>query len=146
MKKKLINDIASRMKRARNARGLTQAQISRYLSIDEEEYARIEAGEIFPGEIVYRRMRIEFGISLDWLLAGIGPMVVVEPYTDDAALSDGELAQMLIMIKRMPMLKHAMLGFFLEYQLKHGDLIERLLAEQGEKEGKVAEVGKNGGS
>ena len=131
MKQELRKKIGQRMRKIRKLLGLTQDQMVSPFSIGRANYSRIEKGEIFPQATILHTMRKEFNISLDWLIADEGEMYPKEKkeiidvanfgeYTD-------EIRDMLFHMEKVPMLKHALLGFFIEYKIKNKKIIDQIL-------------------
>jgi transcriptional regulator with XRE-family HTH domain len=134
MKDELRKKIGSKMFRIRKELGLKQAQMAAHFGIGRANYSRIEKGQIYPNEIVLHTLCTQFGISLNWLIADEGNMRA--PNKDDEkdfTQCGRELEEMLYHIERLPMVKHAMLGFFLEYKFKNHELIQTLLEETEKK-------------
>jgi transcriptional regulator with XRE-family HTH domain len=106
-----------------------------HFNIGRANYSRIEKGEIYPNELVLHTLRTKFGFSLDWLIADEGAMNVAKNEEEtDVTQCGRELDEMLYYIKELPMVKHAILGFFLEYKHRNNDLIQKLLEEMEQKE------------
>lgn len=144
MKEQLRKDIGARLLNIRKELGFTQAVMASHFNIGRANYARIEKGEIFPNETVLVTMRKEFDISLDWLVAGVGPkkpMLVTA--AKGTAQCGRELEELHYFMDRVPMVKHAILSHFLEYRYKNAELLQELLRE-GEGEEQKQAVGTGG--
>ena len=135
MKEQLRKEIGMRMRKLRKALGHTQEQMVSYFDIGRANYSRIEKGEIFPGAAILNTLKIEFDVSLDWLIADEGQMFhhsrdgkkrEREEQVDFGTYS-GEVRELLVYMDKVPMVKHAVLGFFLEYKMKNQDYIEGIL-------------------
>jgi hypothetical protein len=73
-------------------------------------------------------------VSLDWFIADEGEMELPKRKNRDFTECSEELSDLFYYIKRIPMVKHAVLAFFLEYHLKNGKLIQKLVEEvEGKK-------------
>lgn len=134
MKEQLRKEIGMRMRNLRKALGYTQEQMVSYFDIGRANYSRIEKGEIFPGAAILSALKIEFDVSLDWLIANEGRMFhqregkrgEIEEKMDFGPYS-GEVRELLVYMNKVPMIKHAVLGFFLEYKAKNKDYIDSIL-------------------
>jgi transcriptional regulator with XRE-family HTH domain len=134
MKEQLRKEIGMRMRKLRKALGYTQEQMVSYFDIGRANYSRIEKGEIFPGAAILNTLKIEFDVSLDWLITDEGQMFhhrregksEREEQVDFGTYS-GEVRELLVYMDKVPMVKHAVLGFFLEYKMKNQDYIEAIL-------------------
>ncbi len=130
MKQKRKEEIGPRLKILRESMGLTQTDMVKFLNICRPNYSRIERGQIAPNPHIMAIIKAEFNVSLDWLITGEGemhPPKRTKPIQDmDFAKCGKELDELFEYMHKVPMVKHAMLGFFLEYSLRHRNLIEEL--------------------
>lgn len=133
MKQKLKEGIGARLRKLRDSLGLTQADIVKYLDVCRANYSRIEQGKVAPNPHIMRILKTNFDISLDWLVTGEGqmrPQKKKKPGRSiDFSKDSKELKDLLKLMKKIPMVKHAMLGFYLEYKFKNIDLIRDQLQE-----------------
>lgn len=138
MKNKLKKAIGQRMRKIRKALGYTQEKMVSFFDIGRANYSRIEKGEVFPGANILHTLRSKFNVSLDWLITNTGKMFVQDQEREeynDKIYSDQykeELRELLSYVERVPMVKHAIISFFLEYKIKHQKFIE-LFLEDGER-------------
>lgn len=103
----------------------------KYLDICRANYSRIEQGKVAPNPHIMQTLKSEFNVSLDWLVTGEGEMY---PQTKkktgrhmDFTKDGEELKDLFKLMKKVPIVKHAMLGFFLEYKFKNNELLQDLL-------------------
>ncbi|MCP5103730.1 MAG: helix-turn-helix transcriptional regulator [bacterium] len=137
MKQELKQKIGKKLRKFREYLGLTQAEMVDSFDIGRANYSRIEKGEVFPNVVILHTLKNQFSVSLDWLIGDEGTM---QPVTK-ANLGTGadfsecrrELDELFYHIKEVPMVKHAMLGFFLEYKMKNEKLIRKLVKEAEKK-------------
>lgn len=61
-----MKDFTARLKEARGS--MTQAEIARILGIKQQNWARWEAGVVYPGAEKIHHICSTLGISADWLL------------------------------------------------------------------------------
>jgi len=136
MKNELKKDIGQRMRKIRKALGFTQEQMVSYFDIGRANYSRIEKGEVHPGALILNTLRVKFNVSLDWLISNNGKMFLRDKDKKDAnnhidfGQSTEEIRELLTFMDRVPMVKHAMLSFFLEYRLKNKKIIQEALDER----------------
>lgn len=135
MKHQLKKEIGTRMRQVRKALGFTQNKIVSYFEIGRANYSRIEKGEIFPGAVILSRISTQFNVSLDWMITGVGDMFVEDPsdlenqdpnFVDIGKYPE-ETRDLLLYMDRVPMIKHAVLGFFIEYKTRNKKFIEPVL-------------------
>ena len=131
----LKKDVGARMRKIRKALGYTQNKIVSFFDIGRANYSRIEKGEIFPGAAILNTLRSEFNVSLDWLLTNKGDMFLQSAESANKErlnflnLGDytGEVKELLVYMEKVPMVKHAVLGFFIEYRAKNKSIIDPLM-------------------
>lgn len=134
MKEMLKKEIGVRMRQVRKALGFTQEKIVAHFNIGRANYSRIEKGEVFPNPSMLNTLRTEFNVSLDWLITNTGSMFFPEPVnnksdTIDLETYSAEVRELLQHMQRLPMVKHAVLGFFLEYKIEHKKIIQEAFRE-----------------
>ncbi len=132
-KKELKREIGVRMRKIRKALGYTQEHIVSFFDIGRANYSRIEKGEVLPNAGVLNTLRVEFNVSLDWLITGGGKMFIsaLDSKGKGESIDFGEYApeirELLMYMENVPMVKHAVLGFFLEYKIKYNDSIRQIM-------------------
>jgi len=132
-KKELKREIGVRMRKIRKALGYTQENMVSYFDIGRANYSRIEKGEVLPNAGVLNTLKVEFNISLDWLITGGGKMFAgaLEKKGRNETIDFGEynreIRELLVYMEKVPMVKHAVLGFFLEYKIKYSDSIRQIM-------------------
>ncbi len=133
MKLQLRKEIGLRMRKIRKTLGYTQVKMVSFFDIGRANYSRIEKGEIFPSPTILNTLCRKFHVSLDWLIANEGQMFILEKQKQDALkiLKSGKYGQevndLLFHIEKVPMVRHAMMGFFLEYKQKNQRIIQEIL-------------------
>jgi transcriptional regulator with XRE-family HTH domain len=140
MKYHLKKEIGTRMRHVRKALGFTQNKMVSYFDIGRANYSRIEKGEIFPGPVILNTLKVRFDVSLDWLITGQGEMFLRDhdhkPGKRDniVNLNDfpQEMKDLMKYMEKVPMVRHAVLGFFIEYTVKNKKFIDPLLSGDGE--------------
>jgi len=139
MKEELKKEIGDRMRKVRKTLGYTQEKMVEFFDIGRANYSRIEKGEVWPGANILHTLRTKFNISLDWLITNTGKMFTRERekkvYSEKEKADFGgyfeEVEELLSYIEKVPMIKHAILSYFLEYKIKNQDLIQQFLDESG---------------
>lgn len=134
MKNELKKEIGAKLRQLRKRLGKTQAEMVSHFNVGRANYSRIEKGEVFPNVAILYTLKKEFSVSLDWLIGGEGEMLTL---TEEEARkkrlhwsdSSKEIDELFYHIEKVPMVKHAVLGFFLEYRSKNSQLIEKMVKE-----------------
>lgn len=133
MKEELKKEIGDRLKKVRKAFGFTQEKIVEFFDIGRANYSRIEKGEVWPGANILHVLRTKFNVSLDWLITDMGKMFIRDRKSYGSRVEFGEYTQeiqeLLKYIEKVPMVKHAILSYFLEYKIKNQDIIQQFLEE-----------------
>ncbi len=132
MKQELKKEIGVKLKKFRKKLGLTQAEMVANFDIGRANYSRIEKGEVFPNAEILFTLKTKFDISLDWLICSKN-LELPDSGTDvemkSSAKTQNEFDDLYYHITALPMIKHAVLGFFLEYKAKNKKLIRQLLKD-----------------
>ncbi len=130
MKQQLKREIGVKMRKLRKNLGLTQAEMVAYFDVGRANYSRIEKGEVFPNVTILFTLKTKFNVSLDWLICNEGQMQMGDEEEKNNSSGDAEEIQDLFFhIEKLPMVKHAVLSFFLEYKVKNTKLLQQLLDE-----------------
>lgn len=90
MAEELVEDYGARVRRAREARGLTLEQLGEILKTRRDTLAKVESGSYHPEETLIRKLEKELGIKLKEkpeAPSGVGG----KPSTPDKALTLGDL-------------------------------------------------------
>lgn len=139
MKSKLKQEIGSRMQQIRKDFGWTQEKMAAHFKVGRANFSRIEKGDIFPNPTIMHILKSDFNISLDWLVCGDGEMLISNRPEKIEGLPDfdvhaKEIHDLLFYMKRVPMVLHQVLGFFLNYKAKNREVILTFLQDQERKE------------
>lgn len=145
MKETLRKEIGIRMRKVRKTLGYTQDQMVEFFDIGRANYSRIEKGEIFPGSTILNTLRNKFNVSLDWLICNKGSMYHEQGVMANGYLGDDgdEIRDLLFHMERIPMVRHAVLGFFMEYKFKNKEQIENMYAYEPKSKLKPGEPEKD---
>jgi transcriptional regulator with XRE-family HTH domain len=99
----------------RKESGLMQQELAQKLGLDRSTLSKIENGENAPTVRVLIKLRQLFSISVDWVLTGRGPREHVETYNK-------EVNELLIDMKRCPLLMHNILSAYYQFKLENPQL------------------------
>jgi transcriptional regulator with XRE-family HTH domain len=130
-KTKLKKEIGTKMLEIRKSLHYTQDQIVRSFDCGRANYSRIEKGEVFPNPTMLKVLREQHRVSLHWLICNEGKMIKPGEGKDFLAIKSSpdsieaeEIEKLFFYIDNVPLVKHAVLGFFLEFIGKNKKLIE----------------------
>jgi transcriptional regulator with XRE-family HTH domain len=108
---------------------LTQEQMAGKLNISRVQYSRIEKGTAVPNANTLYQISEQFGISLDWLVMDKGTMDLQPPDRKWVSMDFGEDKEAMdIMLEKMykaPVLRYAVLNFFIKYYREHQDMLDK---------------------
>lgn len=146
MKQKLKKDIGIKLRRFRKSLRLTQAEMVSNFDIGRANYSRIEKGEVFPNAAILHTLKTKFNLSLNWLIGadqetGDDQMLLdkkQQKITLDVSEDNREIEELFHHMGKIPMIRHAVLGFFMEYRMKNNELITKLFAQMEANEQKKA--------
>lgn len=127
-------EIGARIRQVRNMLGYTQEKMVDFFDCGRANYSRIEKGEVFPNPTMLKALNKKFKVSLPWLICNKGQMLERKTRKsrdiDIECLEEAEIRELFLYMDTVPMVKHAVLGFFLEYKGKNKRLIEPLLKQR----------------
>ena len=135
MKEKLKKEIGSRMRKIRKTLSYTQEKMVSHFDIGRANYSRIEKGEVLPGATILSVLKTKFNVSLDWLITNQGKMFLKEKdkNVDKDKVDMGKYAEetreLLSYMEKVPMVKHAILSYFIQYRLQHKKIIQQAMEE-----------------
>jgi transcriptional regulator with XRE-family HTH domain len=133
MREELKKEIGYRMRKIRKTLGYTQEKMVTFFDIGRANYSRIEKGEVWPGAHILYTLRTKFNVSLDWLITNTSKMFIRERekkgYSERVDFGEytKEVKDLLRYIEKVPMVKHAILSYFLEYKIKNQEIIQQFL-------------------
>jgi len=147
MNDELKSSVGRKIRKIRKSLGFTQEKMVAHFNVGRANYSRIEKGEVSPSLTILHALNQKFNVSLDWLIGNKGSMFIRDHYkknlkdkvyNDDRTLGqcNREVTELLTYLEKVPMVKHAVLCYFLEYKLKHQEMIQEYLnksdfSEQG---------------
>lgn len=149
-KSKLKKEIGVKVRQIRKGVHYTQEQMVQHFDCGRANYSRIEKGEVFPNPTMMKALREDFQVSLHWLICNEGEMkeqdegkklLTIKPPADPQEAA--EIEELLFHLDSVPLVKHAVLGFFLEYKGKNRALIEPVLQKLKEAKKAEAKTGTN---
>lgn len=159
-REKLLNetrsDIADRLKKIRDHFGYSPDEMAAKLGVSKITYGRNEKAMHLPTTLHLIALYKRLGISIDWLLFNQGPMSwkehekqqaelemkqkaeeeqrkLAEPPKDVFTL---EVEEMIETMKKVPLLRHRVMGYYQSYKIKHKEMIEEHLMIEGEGKAK----------
>lgn len=132
MEDTLKKSVGLRMRKIRKTLGYTQEKMVSFFNIGRANYSRIEKGEVWPSLQILFTLRSTFNVSLDWLITNSGKMFLqcgqkkVTKKIDFGEYGE-EIKDLLLFMDKAPIIKHAVLGFFHEYVIKHQNILNQYL-------------------
>ena len=134
LRKRIANEVvarvSARLRKMREGLKLDGVQLARRLGVSASAYLRNEGGINLPTIETLSSIQEEFGISLDWLITGKGPMYFKDKETaqreaeiieeDEKFLSMPDYRQFWERFKHDPLLRHEVLANFYKYMDQRG--------------------------
>ncbi len=130
---RLKKEIGTRIRQVRKTLGYTQDKMVDFFNCCRANYSRIEKGEVFPNPIMLQVLNNQFNVSLRWLVCNKGQMLEKQKKKEKSCevkmdcREEAEIGELILYMDTVPMVKHAVLCFFLEYTGKNKRLIEPLM-------------------
>jgi len=105
--------LSERLKALRKTLRLTQEAMAKALGITFQTYNRYEKGHRIPDGEVLEKIAQTFGVNLNWLLTGEGPMFVKKPHWLEEREEQEALAKELgaMLVEPVPVLGYVPAGF-----------------------------------
>lgn len=126
--KKLLQETAFRLKALRESLKYTPEKMAAHLEISYSAYLKYEYGNTFPRPYTLSLMSESFGVSLDWLITGNGPMFYKDKSQPGEKTGFGsdrdDVKELLDYMERFAVLRHEMLRHFLTFKMKNKELLE----------------------
>ncbi len=97
-----------------------------HLGLERASYAKYEIGRALPPHKNLEVLASHFDISLDWLVAGKGPMFYKGKAraVEETEEFTGEMKELFDHMLRIPLLRHEVLSCFHKFKLEYKDLVE----------------------
>jgi transcriptional regulator with XRE-family HTH domain len=136
--------IAARLRKVRGHFGYRQYEMADLLGITRTAYGKNERGNhvIDLGSIA--SIHDKLGVSAEWLLFNQGPMFwksdkwqkkIKEGSLGTLSFED-ELDEMTALMKQIPFLGYAIMGYYQKFKVENDDLIRQFLEKEEKAEGK----------
>ncbi len=131
-RKKILQGVGQRIRQLREQLNYSPKEMAARFGIKLSGYYKNEKGQNLPNLVSLHWLQKEYGISMDWFLFGLGPMLYEEKVP---ARQPGELAEEQALAKEElmpdiqelvhhmaadPLLRYKVLIFFYEYRDKKG--------------------------
>ena len=126
------HEIGSRLVELRKHYGCSQKEMAEKVGLSINTYRKSETGINYPSVLIIDRLRNRLGVSLEWYLFGRGPVFWADVIdaNEKSAPNDvlgREIEEMTGMMKKVPIICHALLLYFQELKVKHKEIIREEL-------------------
>lgn len=116
-RKTILQDIALRLKKTRDALGISSGDMARRIGTYPATYYKYENARSFPHFTILSRLGDKLGISLDWLILDKGPMFYEEKENKTAAaVLPAEIQELVEQMEQIPVLKYEILLNFHKFK------------------------------
>ena len=134
--------IGSRLREVRKYFGFSQGKMAGILGITRDTLSKNERGYNSVQVDTLHALHESLGVSVEWLLFNRGAMFWDAGMTKDSnqgGKAEGitfstELDEMIDLMKRVPFLRHAVMGYFQKFKIENNHLIDSTL-EKAEETG-----------
>lgn len=129
------HEIGSRLRQLRKQYGCSQGEMAEKLGFSINTYRNNESGRYYPSVLILDRLRNRLQVSLEWYLFGRGPVSWADVIGDGKKIHPDdllgrEIEEMTGMMKKVPLVRHALLLYFQELKVKHKEIIREELEKE----------------
>jgi transcriptional regulator with XRE-family HTH domain len=124
-RRKSVKAISGKFKYLREMLRISANSMAARMGVSRSSYDKYEYGGAFPSPLGLKVLANDFNISLDWLIAGKGPMIYKEKteLTADMADVNRDVKALLADMERIPLLRYEVLTLYHRFILEHKDLM-----------------------
>jgi len=124
-RRKSVKAISGKFKYVREMLRISPNSMAARMGVSRSSYDKYEYGGAFPSTLGLKVLALDFNISLDWLIAGKGPMIYKEKtgLTADMADVNSDVKALLVDMERIPLLRYEVLTLYHKFILEHKDLM-----------------------
>lgn len=116
-RKTILKDIALRLKKTRDALGISSGDMAKRIGTYPATYYKYENARSFPHFTILSRLGDRLGISLDWLILNRGPMFYEEKENKTTAVVlPAEIQELVEQMEQIPVLKYEILLNFHKFK------------------------------
>lgn len=137
-------EIGKRLSAVREKYNILQGTMAKKLGISRVNLYRLEKGDVAPNAHIMYNLGTKFNISMEWLIRGGGKMIRSEKPGFRDKLDFGEYQdlgeELLDIMNKVPPVRYAVLGFFLDYCKMHDDLVKETLKEYEQTREKLKSI------
>ena len=127
-RRRSLKGISARVRKIREVLSYSQDSMAAHFGVARASYYRYESGEALPGPYALDVLANNFDVSLDWLIAGKGPMFYKEKKRPEEKIklenALDEVKELLDHMDRIPLLRLEVLSFYYKFKRDYKDLIE----------------------
>lgn len=124
-KKNILKENLSRqLKQVRKELNVSQEEMGRVLGLKRSGYGKMERGDTLPGARVLFILSSKYGVSIDALLSGRGVLFKKKKGAGVPNGSVGEEAELIALMRRVPLVRHSVMGHFQRFKLENRDIID----------------------
>ena len=124
-RRKSVAEAGLKIKKIRELLRMSPDSMAARLGVSRSSYNKYEYGLSFPNPVGLAVLANELDISLDWLIAGKGPMTykVKKEMTSNLVGENSDVKSLLSSMERIPLLRYEVLTLFHKFKLEHKDLM-----------------------
>lgn len=130
-------ETGKRLRLFRKSRNVTIQELSEQTGLSKGMISEAETGRNKPSPTLMLALHKLYGLDINWLLTGEGKMILKRTaaflernHSRGDTEDEDDYNQLLWYLENAPVVKYAVLGFFLEYVHKNREIIEENIRRQ----------------
>ncbi|NIM80259.1 MAG: helix-turn-helix domain-containing protein [Candidatus Aminicenantes bacterium] len=131
-----MEETGKRLKEFRTSLHITIAELSQETGLSLGMISETESGKNKPSPNLMLALHELYGLNINWLLTGEGPMVVWGKVTGPPKDAKGEptldMDMLIWYAERLPIVRYSILSFFIDFFYRNKQMLEDLLKEMKE--------------
>jgi len=112
----LMKGVGARLRKLREKHGYSLDDMAARLGLKGNSYYKNESDATLPGVPTLHKLYTDFGLSMNWLLFGHGPMLLGDIPEREEQEPAQEIKELLACMTRDPLLRHKILMSFYEHK------------------------------
>jgi transcriptional regulator with XRE-family HTH domain len=122
-----LKSIGQRLLAVRKHFNLNQEEIGKITGYSKSLISAAEKGEKKPSSQYLYGLLTQFDVDVNWILTGKGEML---PDSHNESPEDKDVNELFKMMKKVKILRYAVLAFYYEYLKRNEELIDKILEEE----------------
>ena len=121
-----LKQIGQRLEAVRKTLAMTLVKMEEIIGLSKSLIAAAEKGEKKPSTIYLHGLITHFKVNVNYILTGNGEMFLERKNKSE---EEKDMDELFDRMKKVRMVRYAVLGFFQEYMMRNKDLVKEILDE-----------------